>query len=245
MGRYATVNEVLRDVALEVGLAKETAPFDSVNAAIQQLVGLLDIAGQELVELHEWQILNKKHQITTLSTDTGEYPLPDDYSYMINQTGWDRSNHVPLGGPLSSQIWTYLEGRDLVNQTIYASFRLTEGVFSIFPQPPPDGLNIHFEYISRNWVESAETPGDYLDRASVGADVVLYEPILIKRLLKAKFLESKGFDSSAARAEFDTIFNSRTGKDEGAAILSVSRTSKGYPYLTPYGNTGDTGYGVS
>jgi hypothetical protein len=59
-----------------------------------------------------------------------------------------------------------------------------------------------------------------------------------------KMLEAKGFDASAARLEFENMFDSRTGKDEGASILSAGRNSRGFPYLSPYGNTGDTGYGV-
>jgi hypothetical protein len=66
---------------------------------------------------------------------------------------------------------------------------------------------------------------------------------MIIKFLKAKFLEAKGFDASSARLEFENMFNSRTGKDEGAPILSASSNTRGFPYLSPYGNTSDTGFG--
>jgi len=31
----------------------------------------------------------------------GTYDLPADFNYMIDQTGWDRTNRVSIGGPLS------------------------------------------------------------------------------------------------------------------------------------------------
>lgn len=243
MGRYTTVDKVLNAVALEVGLEEDPFPYASQNAVFAQLRGLLNSAGQELVELHDWQILQKSHAITTAPGDTGDYPLPDDFSHMIDQTGWERSNHVPLGGPLSPQTWTYLIGRDLVSSTIYASFRLLDGKFTVFPSPPPPGLDINFEYVSRNWLQDPTAPYDRFDETKTGQDVILYEPILIRKYLKAKFLESKGFDATAARNEFETIFYSRSGKDSGAPILSAARRYD-FPYLNAYRNTGDTGYGL-
>ncbi|GAF97017.1 unnamed protein product, partial [marine sediment metagenome] len=209
-----------------------------------QLQELLDAAGQELVELHPWQILTQTHQILTTEADSGVYPLPDDYSYMIDQTGWEHKNRVALGGPLSPQDWTYLAGRDLVSQSIYASFREVDGQFAIYPQDPvPDGLDINFEYISRNWVQQNTDPVTYSDVVASGGDLVLYEPIMIVKFLKCKFLEAKGFDSSSARLEFENMFNSRSGKDTGAAILSASRSGRRFPYLDAFNNTPDTGYG--
>ncbi|MCA1807635.1 MAG: hypothetical protein LC687_07290 [Actinobacteria bacterium] len=243
MARYATVNDIINRVALEVGLDEETFPYDSSNSVFKQLGGLLNSAGEELIELHPWQAMVKSYQIVTQSTDSGEYDLPDDYAYMIDQTHWDRTNDVPLIGPLSGQIWTYLQGRDLVNQTIYASFRLLDGKFNIFPNPPPAGIDLNFEYMSRDWVRDVAT-GQQYDRIQAGDNYVLFEPILIVKFLKAKFLESKGFDASAARLEFSNMFNSRTGKDTGGDILSASGQHNRYPYLTPYGNTGDTNFGV-
>lgn len=243
MARFATANDIINRAAVEVGLFASADPIASGDETFLQLEQLLNSCGQELVELHPWQILQKKFQITTADTDTGTYDLPIDYAYMIDQTGWEHSNRVAMGGPLSAQDWSYLEGRDLISQSIYASFRLSDNKFDIYPQDPvPDGLDINFIYINRNWiVESDQTT--YKDAIGSGADIVLYEPIMTIKFLKAKFLEAKGFDASSARLEFENMFNSRTGKDEGAPILSASNNSRGFPFLHPYYNTADTGFG--
>ena len=244
MARLSSANNIINRVAVEIGLNKDPDPVSSQDEVFVQLKGLLDSAGQELVELNHWQIMDRQFSFTTQAGDTGIYDLPDDFSAMIDQTGWDRTNNLPIGGPLSSQDWAYLEGRDLVSQKIYASFKLEDNKLYLFPQPPPVGIDISFEYASRSWVAQATNTTNRFDIVQTGSDIVLYEPILIVKMLKVKMLEAKGFDASAARNEFELMFDSRTGRDTGASILSAGRNSRGFPYLTPYGNTGDTNFGV-
>jgi hypothetical protein len=244
MARQETANVIINRVALEVGLSPVADPVADTDGSFIQLTGLLTAAGQELVELHQWQVLRQEWEFTTaVPSDTGIYDLPADFSYMIDQAGWDKTNNYPLTGPLSAQDWSYLEGRDLVSQSIYASFRITEDKLELFPQPPADAIDLRFEYISRYWITQAGSSAPDADTITIGTDVVLYEPILIIKFLKVKFLEAKGFDSSSARLELELIFNSRTGKDKGGVILSASNSSRSYPYLNPYRNLGDTGYG--
>ncbi len=244
MSRAESANDIINQAAVEVGLVPVTDPVASTSDEWIQLTALLTSAGRELVELHAWQALMKPFELITSDQDTGTYDLPDDFAYMIDQTGWDRSNRVAIGGPLSAQDWSYLLGRDLISQSIYASFRLVDNKFDLYPQPPPDGLEIRFEYISRFWVVEAGSPAPNQDKIIAGSDIVLYQPTLITKFLKAKFLEAKGFDSTSARLEFDHMFNSRTGKDEGAPILNAANNSRGFPYLHPYYNTADTGFGL-
>ena len=240
---FDTANQILNDTAAEIGVSPVSDPFSSSNQVFAQMKHILNSAGRELVRYHTWEQLQREHTITTLNTDSGDYPLPDDFSYMTDQTGWERKENVPLWGPLSAQDWQYLLGRDLVSHTIYASFRIAQGLFRIFPQPPPDGLDIHFEYISRNWVEDGQSAGTFTSRTSTGSDKVLYEPILMVKLLKAKYLEAKGFDSTGARNDFGLEFGAITGQEKGAPILNAAILGREFPYLEPYRNLPDTGYG--
>jgi len=249
MARYKSANDILKQVAVEVGLLPINNPVASTEEAYIQLVGLLNAAGQELLELHPWQTLTRTYEIDLASKgdpDTsGIYDLPADFGYMIDQTGWDRTNRVAVGGPLSAQDWTYLQGRDLVSQTIYVSFRQWEGKMHLFPQPVPESLHLTFEYSSRDWVRDASAIETTRDEVITGSDVVMLPPLLVTKFTKMKFLQAKGFDASAAALEFDTVLQSQTGKDTGAPILSAGNNGRTFPYLDPYRNTGDTGYGVS
>jgi len=241
---YDTVQSIINRVAVELGVDPATDVLSSTDQTFTQLQYLLDAAGQELTLLHQWTQLQKEHSIVTDAADSGIYDLPDDFAYMIPQAGWERSNNVPLQGPLSPQDWQYLKGRDLVSQTIYATFRLQQGKFYIFPNDPvADALSIFFEYISSRWVQDSTELTTYRTTVSKNTDYVLFPGILVIKFLKVKFLESKGFESSKARDDFAQIFEASTGQDGSAPILNVG-SRRGFPYLDIYRNTPDTNYGT-
>lgn len=242
--RYNTVNQIVNAVAVQVGLTAVTDVFATSDPAFAQLTSLLTGGLQTLLEDYEWQNLVREHQITTVLGDTGIYALPSDFAYMIDQTGWERSENVPLIGPVSAQEWTYLLGRDLVSSTIYASFRFDQNALYIFPNNPViAGLDINFEYISRNLIQIAAAPTTYTDEATTAADIVMFPPNLVRNQLKMLFLAAKGFDNSAATQDFNRSIEAWMGRDKGAPILSASRFRRGN-LLNGFRNTPDTGYGV-
>lgn len=246
MARFKTATDIINQVLVEVGLDAVSDPYSSTDRNVIKLRTLLNLAGEELVSLHPWEILVAEHSITTDSTTypDGDYPLPSDFAYMMDQTGWNRTENLPLAGPLSGQDWAYVVGRSLVTSTIYASFRQWQGKFYLFPTPPPDSQNVVFEYISRNWVATsaaAYTPA--ADEVTTGTNVPLFEPIIISRYLKLKFRESTGDDTQAAQADFDQVFSFWTGKDKGGKVITVSRGGSNFPYLDTYRNTPDTNFG--
>lgn len=241
--RYITAADIINRAAVECGLEPSTDVFADANPSFVQLRNLITTCGQDLAESYPWEILRREHAIvTSVPPDTGIYDLPADFNYMIDQTGWERSENVPLGGPLSPQQWAYLFGRDLVNFTIYASFRIMENKFNIFPQPPPDGLDIHFEYISRGWAESGSNPGTFCDTITENADIILFKPIMIVQYLRYKFLDAKGFNSAPALAAFEKAFLQATGGNKGAPILSAGARATGIHYLD-FRNIPNTNYG--
>jgi hypothetical protein len=242
MARFETAADIINSAAVEVGLTAVSDPFASTDPAFVQLCKLLTNAGREMVGLHQWNKLVKTHEITTaVPPDTGVYELPDDFGYMIDQTGWVPTNRLPLGGPLTAQDWTYLVNTNLASSTIYVSFRMAAGQFWVLPQPPPDGVEINFEYISRNWVlESDDTT--YKDSVENADDTVLFEPILIIKFLKLRFLESKGFDTTAAVGQFQSVFMQWTGRDVSAPVLNAARM-RVFPYLG-WRNIPETNFGL-
>ena len=248
MARFKTANAIISQVAIEVGLRKVADVFAEQDPAYEQLIALTNTCGYELLQEQAWQGLVREVDFTTQAGDTGKYDFPEDYAYMLDQTGWERSENVPLFGPLSAQMWTYLLGRDLVSYTIYASFRQVERQFWLFPQPPAEGLNITYEYISRNWVIDSSVAPDpditYADVIKSAADTILYEAILIERLLKFRFLEARGFDTTNAEDAYILALASWSGKDKGAPILNAGDGGFVYPYLETYRNTPDTNFGI-
>jgi len=243
MARYKSANEIMNQTATEVGLLPINNPVASTEDVYVQLLALLNGCGQELCELNNWQMMTRTYEIVTQDGDDGEYDLPNDFSHMIDQTGWDRKNRIAAYGPLSPQDWSYLRGRDLVSSTIYVSFRIWEGKMRVLPAPPPPDIPITFEYQSTSWVKQAIDDEPTRDTVGTGSDIILFPPLLISKMLKMKWLQAKGFNSAAAAMEFDTLLGSLIGKDTGADVLSASKSGRQYPYLNAWNNVGDSGFG--
>jgi len=244
MTQLQNANEIINQAAVEVGLTPVEDPFASPDAQFIQLRFLLNTAGRRLVYHYQWEHLQREH-IFTIDDQLVEqdYDLPDDFAYMIDQTGWMRDQNVPLAGPLSPQDWQYLLGRNLVSSTIYASFRLQNRKLRIFAQGQLKDEEIAYEYISDRWVESTVTPGQRQTEVQTGSDIVNYEPTLVALYLKARWLGSKGFDTTKADDEFSDAFLTWAGVNKSAPKLNAAKNYLGYPYLDAWRNLPDSGYG--
>lgn len=170
-----------------------------------------------------------------------QYPLPPGFSNMIDQTGWDRSTRLPLGGPVLPQAWQYLKGRQ---QGVVFSllFRTDDDTIQLYPDNnPPGGRNIAFTFISRFWVAPFGSTVPAADAPTINTDVILFDPLLITRRLKRDWLMGKGFDYTAAEDEYQSTLESAMNADGSAPVLSL-RGGGGTPLLG-IGNIPFTGFG--
>lgn len=241
MSALSTVNAnaIMNQVAVEVGLLPAAAPFGSSEDHFVQMRYLMQTAGQELLLAHPWETVSKTHSFTTDAG--GEYALPDDFLYMVNQTGWSSGENRSLQGPATPQEWTYLS--NWTAQPIRLIFRFKEGVLE-FLGDDTAGETVTFEYISRNWVcDETTSPATYTDEVMAGGDIILFDRTLFSRYLKVKWQDSKGFDSSKAQDDFNQMFGFMTSKDKGAKILNAGSGGSGFRLLNGY-NIPDTGMGM-
>lgn len=242
MARFETAADAINGAALEaLALPTLTNPYSSTDSIYITLCGLLKSAGRELITMREWQRFVVTYPFVTTSSNTYDYPA--DYGSHIDQTDWDPVNRLPLAGPLTLQDESYLVNTNLASSTIYMSFYEENGQLKVLPNPPPVGRSLNFKYMSRYWVATAAAPTVLAkDAPTAPDDIILFEPILIMKLLKLRFLESKGFDTTAASQQFENALMTWGGKDKSAPVLSVSR-SRSFPYLDKR-NVPETNYGL-
>lgn len=249
MARYETAAQCINQAALECGLIAVpnsiTNPYATtgVDASISQMAGILTAAGKELLTMREWQRMIVAYSFTVVGGDTGFYNLPADYDRHIDQTDWNPTNRLPLGGPLTQQDYTYLLNTNLASSTIYISFLEQNGQFVILPQPPPVGQKITFSYLSNFWVAAAGAPLVLAkDAPTASDDILMFRPILIQKLLKLRYLEAKKFDTTAASQQFNNALMAYGGQDKSAPVLSAAR-GRGFPYIDDR-NVPETNYGL-
>jgi hypothetical protein len=214
---------VVNSAAVEVGLDEVTDPFTSTDPNIKQLCWLLKSLGRDLVHMRSWNHLRKEHSFTTVAGQS-TYSLPNDYHNMIDQTWWNRTNRLPVGGPLSAQEWQYLKGR-LTGVVFNVLFRPMNRAVTLYPDTnTPGGFDIAFEYNSSYWVSRVGAPDTTVtDVPSNSSDLVWFDPLLLTRGLKLAFLKAKGFDTTAAQQDWNMSLEYVKGNDASSPILSATR----------------------
>lgn len=247
MAVYSTASAIINEAGVVSGLAPSPDVFGSLDPDFVQLRTLLTRCGRELSASYQWQRLIKKHQFSTGNPPNpeGVYPLPSDFGYMINQTGWVPSSGgmgLPLGGPLSEQVWSLIVASGLGQGTIYATFKVADGIMQ-FITPAPTNQQVSFSYVSQDWVEVNGNPAVTATEATSNDDRVLFDSTLISSMLEARFKQAKGLDARSALELFATRFRFMTGIDVPSPKLSMAYTPK-FPYLTIV-NAPQTNYGVT
>jgi hypothetical protein len=175
---FDTALNIVADCAVELGLvsfsSKPTDVFGSTNPAIGQLCQLLKSVGRSLLREKQWTQLQSFWLFST-TANQGRYALPSDFDRAIDQTAWNRSTRLPMGGPLSPQAFEFLSSR-LTGTTYNLFWRLLQGKLHTYPDTStPSGYVVSYEYISRWWVVPSGTTaaiGPWLPGATYAASAV-------------------------------------------------------------------------
>jgi hypothetical protein len=220
---WPTAGKIVSDAAVEIGLNANADPYASNDPNIVQMCQLLKSLGRELVLSRNWTYLLKTHLFTTVQ-GTPNYSLPTDFRRMLDQTWWNRTNRLPVGGPLSPQEWQYLKAR-LVGVVFNVLFRPQDGQIELYPDVnTPGGYQIAFEYETKYWVSSAATPAVLAyDAPRNSDDLVWFDELLLTQGLKFKMLQAKGFDTSAAKFEYINTLEAIKGTDAWSPKLNATR----------------------
>jgi hypothetical protein len=241
--KYSTVLDIVRNALGQLALPVPAAVVTATNdETAQQMVYLLQWVGRRLLKptaTHRWQQMKKTFQITTNAVDT-QYPLPDDWDSFEDLTGWNFTSRLPMLGPATDPQWNCLLARNLGSSTISVIYRVRDGLFEIY-NTFPDAQDLRIDYSSRAWVRTALLT--YQDTVTADDDLVLYDTELITSKLKLAFLTAKGFDTTAAQAEYNELEEQAICADEDAPVLQVSRSDT-YPLISTQFNAPDTGYGA-
>lgn len=239
-----TLSAIVQNVAQLVSFPTPADPAGDTDPAVVQMVQSVNLAGIDLLAMNDWQELTKTHTISIQASPPGvseqAFALPDDFYEFVDQTQWNSTMQWPAIGPVSPQAWQQL----LIRQTLPTlSFYWQVRDNSLYILSPPTAAQtLSFFYQSVAWVRDQDTSTLYKNRAIKNGDVILLDAYLVTLLARVKWLEMKGFDSSAAMRDFQVNYENRKGNEKGAPVLNMVR-NYGFPYLNAINNLPDTGYG--
>jgi hypothetical protein len=243
---WATAAKIINDALVEVGLDSAGAdPLASTQPHVIQMVQLLKSVGKDLLRAPgtEWSHLRKTHSFVT-AAGVQTYALPGDFRDMVQQSGWNRSARLPLGGPANPQEWAYLTNQ-LAGPVINIVFRFSgNGLIEVLPNPAPDLITVAFEYETAYWVavDGSTSPTKY--GPTLSTDVVLFDDLLATRALKVAFLRAKKFDYSSELEDYLKTLADVASEDSDSAVLQIGRVrGDGGGFLIGPGNVPGTGWG--
>lgn len=240
----STLSAIVQNVAQLVSFPTPADPAGDTDPAVVQMVQSVNLAGIDLLGMHDWQELTKTYSLSIQASPPGvaeqAFTLPEDFYEFLDQTQWNSTMQWPAVGPVSPQAWQQL----LVRQTLptLSFYWQVRGGQLYILAPPTSAQNLTFFYQSFAWVRDADSITTFKNRATKNGDTILLDPYLVTLLARVKWLEMKGLDSAAAMRDFQVNFENRKGNEKGAVVLSMARVSR-YPYISVL-NAPDTGYGV-
>jgi hypothetical protein len=220
-----TALQIINRAAMELGLQYATEVSANTEMTGQQMLALLNSAGNDLVMSHTWSELNITYNFSSI-VGQASYPVPADYAYYIDQSMWNTTARWPVVGPITPQEWQRLRA-GLITTVPRQLFRIQNKAVELYPTPVAGNplvapANFTYQYLSSAWVTSGQDANVKQDYIVSDADVPILNSQLLIKALKVKMWNAKGLDTTMLITEYTELFNMLTGKDKGARVLSLS-----------------------
>jgi hypothetical protein len=225
---------MMQQIAPELNLAIPSAVISSQDQTVKQLLALANREGQQLAKNYDWPVLQSEYTFNLVNTQAS-YAFPDDYDRQINRTQWDRTNHWPLVGPMSPQEYQWRVSGITVSTPRRRWRIMGNGPREFYIYPVPDatssgGLMV-FEYISKNWCQSATGTGQTTWMAD--NDTGILDEDLMTMGIKWRFLKAKGLNYDEEYREYQASCDRNFAQAGGGMTLSISNRSTTIVGLTP------------
>lgn len=189
---------ICQSVAVRSSIAKPSAIVGVESQSEMLLLEILKETVADLVRAFPWEALRREHTFTTVAAETQTGGFPSDFSRMIPNTIWNRTNQRRLIGPFSPNEWQRTKASN--TGYVFDQYTVRDGAMLIFPVPDA-GDTVAFEYITANWYTASDGT---TEKSAISADTdltVLNEELvklhMIWRAREAAGLEFASFQFKA------------------------------------------------
>lgn len=191
---------------------------------IIQIRALLEEEGMDLGKRGIWERMVYEATFTTIAAeDQGAITsiATNGFSFIRNQTIFDRSSGVQAIGPVSSANWQAIKA--LSSGGPEYQFRIRGGNLLINPAPAA-GLTWYFEYISKNWILGADGT-TYKQYFTLDTDEILFPEELALMGLRWRWKKEKGLEYAEDMRTYEMQVADAVGRDGMKPALSMDNTS--------------------
>lgn len=192
---------------------------------VLQVLRILEEEGTDLNKRGPWQGTTfEATWTTTAAEDQGALTTlaSNGFAYIKPGTFWDRTNKLPVWGPLSDAQWTALKGLG-TSQSRY-QYRIRGGKLLVNPVAAAS-LSWAFEYASTNWILGVDGV-TYKSLFTLDTDTVLLPEHLLISGLRWRWKKEKGLEYAEDMRTYETQVQDALARDGSKATLSMSQDSR-------------------
>lgn len=194
--------------------------YGNTDPLIIQLYRLLEEIGNDMARRGDWNGITCEATHTSLAAeDQGAMATiaSNGFRDIKNETFWDRTNKLPILGPLSAKQWQTLKGMATTGPRYH--FRIRGGKLLINPTPTA-GYTWAFEYISKNWILGIDGTS-YRQYFLLDTDTVLVPEDVLLMGLRWSWKKEKGLDYAEDFETYENQIKDSLGRDGGKSVLSM------------------------
>ncbi len=204
-----TALTIVQNAAQRIALTVPQAVFSSTDPQIIQLRSLMNEEGLALARDPDnaWVALTAEKTFATVAQEAQTGAIPTDFGWYLNDTLWNRTTMIKMGGPISSEEWQTLKSLALISLPA-AVFRFRGSDLLIYPAPVA-GNTCAFEYGSTYWVSGSKTA------MTADGDTALISEEVITLGVMWRFLKAKGLDYAEIFRSYQLAKQSAIARDGG------------------------------
>jgi len=212
-----TLLSLINKVCGRFGIPQTSTVYGSTDDRILQLMYLLEEEGEDLSSRHNWATLTSEVTHTTIANENqgAIATIAPGYSFIKNNTLWDRTDVLQVLGPLNGQEWQGLKA--ITNTGPRYQFRLRDSNLYINPVPTA-GHTLAFEYQTDYWildVNGSTKKGAF----TADTDTFLLPDRLLLLGLRWRWAAEKGLNYSELYQSYEFQVKDAMGRDGGKPIL--------------------------
>lgn len=202
------------------GLPVPATVAGSTDPQVRQVMALLEEEGQDLARRGPWQAITFEATHTSLAAESqGAITsiATNGFNYIKNDTIWDRTDNLPICGPLSPQDWQLLKGS--ISTGPRYQYRIRGGILLVTPTPVVNHTWA-FEYASKNWILAVDGT-TYKQYFTADTDTMLLPEELTLSGLRWRWKREKGLDYAEDMRTYEAQVKDALGRDGGKRVIQM------------------------
>jgi len=202
------------------GLSVPATVAGSTDSQVTQVAALLEEEGNDLAQRYPWEGITFEATHTTTAAEsqgTVASIATNGFRYIKNETIWDRTDQLPVIGPMSGTEWQTLKA--VTSNGPRYRYRIRGGLLLVNPAPAANHAWA-FEYVSKNWILGADGT-TYKQYFTLDTDTMLIPEELLLSGLRWRWKKEKGLDYAEDFRTYEAQISDAMGRDGGKERLNM------------------------